>query len=141
MVRLAKIDQSRFPESLITGSCDAILDLNLPQLKQVNFGQTSCAGTLPSLIEAQSSRMKFFYAVSCKISGTLPYVPLPADLQVLGLSDNTILGTIHDNYAQFKSLEYLVFGNMFLSGSIPASSNGFRSLETLSLTRIVFRGH
>lgn len=137
------------PEWLSTQSKMVYLDLSnnklhgniphwlwsLPNLAQVNLSSNNLEGTLPSYIHLQTPiGPRVVDLHSNQLEGLLPLNFGP--MEVLDLSDNQFSGSISSNvFGDHWNINFLSISGNNLSGEIPKSLSGSRSLEILDLSK------
>eukprot|EP00727_Mastigamoeba_balamuthi_P012091 m51a1_g7504 putative polygalacturonase inhibitor 1 (621) ;mRNA; f:280562-282655 len=101
---------------------------DLAQLYAVSFRENRLNGTLPF---ERLEKMMFAHLDFNNFEGTLEPLKNCRALKVLGLTDNSISGTIPKEFSEFTGLETLSLGGNRLTGSVPP----MRTLIAVDLSR------
>nr|GEU43846.1 receptor-like protein kinase BRI1-like 3 [Tanacetum cinerariifolium] len=108
-------------------------------LSSLDLGHNYLSGDFLSTVVGSLSSLKHFSASYNNITGELP-LPLAncSQLQVLDLSSNDFTGSIPSEFCSssspFASLQKLLLGNNYLSGSVPSNLGNCKSLQTIDLS-------
>ncbi|KAF9617831.1 hypothetical protein IFM89_039013 [Coptis chinensis] len=112
---------------------------NLPsQLNFIDISNNQIYGTMPNLVKSRTPVRLFFN--SNKFEGSFPF--FPSNVEVLDICNNMISGQIPENISDMlPALIFLGLSNNTLHGSIPSSLCKIRKLQYLDLSKDNLSGH
>ena len=107
-------------------------------LTEISVTGANLTGEVPSCLFQRVPKLEALYADSNHFGGTLPDLPMSANLRALHLSNQrnttrTISGAIPSSYASSVTLEHLWLSGLNMTGSIPdvfnVSAGRFRDID------------
>ncbi|TVU21826.1 hypothetical protein EJB05_31493, partial [Eragrostis curvula] len=105
---------------------------NCSQLQELDFGNNSFTGKLPSSIGNISTTIQVLHLEDNGISGTIPStIGNLVSLRMLGLGGTSISGMVPDSIGELGNLGQLGLYNTYLSGLIPSSLANLSKLKEL----------
>jgi len=106
----------------------------LSDLRSINFNEGGLAGSIPSQMMANLTKLEVFIATNSSLSGYLP-PNIPPSLRHVDLGYNFIKGTIPSNWGEATvSFEEIHLGTNFLTGTIPTSFGQLANLTILDVS-------